>query len=954
MWQETFHRWTRKCLTFQDIELLCSFSGFVDGWRPPAYLVAERNPKAAQEIRSMLLAKYGHFLKAWRTVLDKDNSNVCNWDEFYQAIKNLKYQGDIAGAWLALDEDLSGSITLSEIDKESSAMLMKFKKWAVDQFGSVRAAFKVLDRDKSGELSLPEFRHAVLVNGLACCDDVLLFKCLDCGGHGRLLLHEVNFLDDWEACDDDDDRFGSLDDELETKNSSNTQSRAWTELSGDSMYGYATAAPGPGAYDHLAGFGACARMPTARHTGAATFRSRPESTWLKTPLQSVEPGSFAQDPKDSMTQRRHKPAFRFSDRPRLPKQAGELLTWSWHILGAISTMANGAEGENKMSVPGSLQWATVLHGLQTRLCAASSPDPRLASGDHDAAFLRENFASGRQILLPLAGDGILWLKVAHLWQAWGDNHAAMEGACHTFRAAESIELDRAILAPKMSRWIASMKKAARTKRSVASAHVPDHGSRNDPALQRFGIPDTMVLIAGVKLWAHYEILSQHSGKLREELHTRNLDEHWGRTLVIRPGPSAPRSVQGVKAWLRAIYPPQAYPKLLVHRVFLAFAQAQTTKGIFNHITILASTNRILAFLACAASLRGERERFTSEEDHEAAYKQFRQEFNRSRDDRVSYEERLAHFKRFRAAVAQHNARPDASWSAVVGQFADYTDAEFKALLGHRRTIRAEVKTASSFLQTGPYKTIATTVNWSDKLSSVGHVKEQGTCGSCWAVAAIGALEMHAELELQKEVVLSSNQVKDCSPNVHHCGGDGGCQGSTSELAYDYIAKNGIALDSTYGGDKNVDQHCQPITPYLRIAGLQPLPVNKLQPLMEAVMKGPVVVSIDASGWNSYGGGIFDGCAKDAVVNHAVVAVGYGSSDGKDYWLIRNSWGETWGEKGFIRLLRENSDQGDAGYCGTDHSPKEGVGCDGGPKEIPVCGMCGVLSDSVFPTGLRLA
>lgn len=310
-WQE------KKCITFQDIE-------FLDGWRPPAYLVAERNPKAAQEIRSLLLAKYGHYLKAWRTVLDKDNSNVCNWDEFYQAIRNLKYHGDIAGAWLALDEDLSGSITLSEIDSHSSEMLMKFKKWAVDQYGSVRTAFQVLDRDRSNELSLPEFRHAALVNGLSCCDDVRLFKCLDCGGHGRLLLSDVNFLDDWEANDaEDDDKLCAgmgIDEDLETKNSSNTQSRVWTELPSDSMYGYATIAPGPGAYDHLASFGACSRMPTARHSGATSFRRRPESSWLKTSLQSVEPGGFAQDPKDSATQRRHKPAFRFSDRPRLPKE----------------------------------------------------------------------------------------------------------------------------------------------------------------------------------------------------------------------------------------------------------------------------------------------------------------------------------------------------------------------------------------------------------------------------------------------------------------------------------------------------------------------------------------------------------------------------------------------------------------------------------------------------------
>lgn len=365
--------------------------------------------------------------------------------------------------------------------------------------------------------------------------------------------------------------------------------------------------------------------------------------------------------------------------------------------------------------------------------------------------------------------------------------------------------------------------------------------------------------------------------------------------------------------------------------------------------------RILTLLLPLIS--AEREKQLSQEDDETAYKRFREEHNRtSTGDQLGYEQRLANFRRFRAAVEEHNARPDVSWTAVINRFADYSEAEYRALLGQRRTWRPEVKAGSSFLQTGP-RGEAKTVDWSKTLTSVGNVKEQGGCGSCWAVAAIGALEMHAEMTLRKEIgALSSNQVKDCSSNVHHCGGNGGCQGSTSELAYDYIVKNGVSLEADYGGDKNHDEKCGNIKPYIKIGGFQPLPTNKLQPLMDAVTtKGPVVVSIDASGWNSYGGGVFDTCNRDSVVNHAVVLIGYGHSTehNKDYWYIRNSWGEAWGENGFIRLQRHSSDQGDAGYCGVDHNPKEGTGCDNGPPTIPVCGMCGVLSDSVYPYDLQL-
>mmetsp|Transcript_93160 Transcript_93160/g.221613 ORF Transcript_93160/g.221613 Transcript_93160/m.221613 type:complete len:372 (-) Transcript_93160:150-1265(-) len=368
--------------------------------------------------------------------------------------------------------------------------------------------------------------------------------------------------------------------------------------------------------------------------------------------------------------------------------------------------------------------------------------------------------------------------------------------------------------------------------------------------------------------------------------------------------------------------------------------------------------RIFITLSLAALLRAEREKQMSTEDDETAYKRFRETHNRSTmGDMLSYEQRLSNFRRFRAAVERHNSRADVSWTAVINKFADYTEQEYRALLGQKRTWRGEAKVGSSFLQTGPNRLAARTVDWGQSLGSVAKVKEQGACGSCWAVAAIGALEMHAELSLKKEIgALSSNQVKDCSKNPRHCGGTGGCEGSTSELAYAFMQENGIALDATYVGDKDRDQHCREVQPYLRVGGFQPLPVNKLMPLMDAVStKGPVVVSIDAGGWNYYGGGIYDSCERDAVVNHAVVLIGYGhdSEQNKDYWLIRNSWGESWGEKGFIRLLRHSVDTGDAGYCGIDRKPKEGTGCDGGPREIPVCGMCGVLSDSVMPTGVQL-
>ena len=119
--------------------------------------------------------------------------------------------------------------------------------------------------------------------------------------------------------------------------------------------------------------------------------------------------------------------------------------------------------------------------------------------------------------------------------------------------------------------------------------------------------------------------------------------------------------------------------------------------------------------------------------------------------------------------------------------------------------------------------------------------------------------------------------------------------------------------------------------------------------------GPLSASVAASDWGLYWGGVFDGCDydQDIVVNHAVLLVGYGTDpDEGDYWLIKNSWGTSWGDIlnqedfGYIKLRRRSEPM-----CGTDYSPLDGSGCvDGGVDSVHVCGTCAVLSDNSYPIG----
>eukprot|EP00930_Biecheleria_cincta_P034092 TRINITY_DN23590_c0_g1_i1.p1 TRINITY_DN23590_c0_g1~~TRINITY_DN23590_c0_g1_i1.p1 ORF type:complete len:746 (+),score=128.66 TRINITY_DN23590_c0_g1_i1:120-2357(+) len=293
----------------------CEDLSFVDTWRAPAHLVALPDEEAANQLRKMMKDKYNHCLRAWRTVMDKDNSNTCNWTEFRLALKQLRFQGNAAGAWLALDHDCSGAISLAEVDPEANDILTSFRRWADEEFGGVRAAFKVLDKDKSGELSLREFRHAVQNFGYEG-EAVLLFKSLDCSGQGQLHLHDVSFLDDWELAreKDADDEDSECDNEdaanvgrkfVSGTRGSNEQSSQMT-----SLYGYKTDGPGPGAYEVVSQFGAQSKnAPVVRRGPKWSFTRRPDCSWCGK-LKPVGPTCTDFSP-DRPSHQRRKPAWSF-------------------------------------------------------------------------------------------------------------------------------------------------------------------------------------------------------------------------------------------------------------------------------------------------------------------------------------------------------------------------------------------------------------------------------------------------------------------------------------------------------------------------------------------------------------------------------------------------------------------------------------------------------------------
>jgi len=337
-------------------------------------------------------------------------------------------------------------------------------------------------------------------------------------------------------------------------------------------------------------------------------------------------------------------------------------------------------------------------------------------------------------------------------------------------------------------------------------------------------------------------------------------------------------------------------------------------------------------------------------------------------------------------IQQHNSNANRRWTAGINHLADATEEEFKQLRG-LRVMQADGSTTSQSAPPGLVEVASDDLPdekmWTN-LAAVKAHSDQGACGSCWAVATATTLWANAEAKGHAHE-FSAQELVSCVPNPHKCGGDGGCQGSTVELALNWVMDKGLADTKEtpyYGKDMDCkkdmtglsflshdgDQHgnganynhaklkemiavgfhggVTPASKALSLGGWERLPENEYEPLKKAVATvGPVAVSVGAGPWALYSGGVFDGCGKDAVIDHAVVLIGYGK-EGKDkYWTIKNSWGSYWGEKGTIRLLREENSHS---HCGTDNQPKVGTGCDDSPPSVKVCGQCGILYDNVVP------
>ena len=311
-------------------------------------------------------------------------------------------------------------------------------------------------------------------------------------------------------------------------------------------------------------------------------------------------------------------------------------------------------------------------------------------------------------------------------------------------------------------------------------------------------------------------------------------------------------------------------------------------------------------------------------------------------------------------VIKHN-EGKVSWKETISSTSHLTSKEKKSFLGRSKSVHQAhqpkyLKELPKDFKLEDVSFLPKDVDWRNMPNVVSAVKDQGHCGSCWAFAAAAVLESHVALNTGLLYNLSPQQIAMCAPNPDHCGGTGGCNGATAEIAFDYVAgMSGILEEyqlgyTAYNGQNTpCGFESADTTPVATINGFVKLPENNYTALMNAIAKvGPVAVSVDASNWHSYSSGIFNGCNQEQPdINHAVTLVGYGEDKGQKYWTVRNSWSPSYGELGYIRVLRDDSDESN---CGMDITPQDGNACEGQTEPVKVCGTCGILYDSSYPTG----
>ncbi len=334
---------------------------------------------------------------------------------------------------------------------------------------------------------------------------------------------------------------------------------------------------------------------------------------------------------------------------------------------------------------------------------------------------------------------------------------------------------------------------------------------------------------------------------------------------------------------------------------------------------------ICASVSSQTYLRSGLTMFDSDDDEMYYWKEFvnfQETFGKKYLDTQEMESRFTIFKQNMFHILSHNADSRHTFTMSINKFTDLTSDEFRNYVhGIRKTL--PIKNYGCNIFSSNATNMMGSIDWREK-HAVTSVKDQGQCGSCWTFSATGAIEGAWAISTGDLMDLSEQELVDCANGIHY--GSHGCNGGQMEGAFKYVIENGQCTLNSYPYTSDTTQtegtcQQQKCSHVAHITSCYDVKPNDQISLKEAVSRQPVSVAIEADSFEfqSYSSGVLSSSRCGTNLNHGVLVVGYGTENGQDYWLVKNSWGTDWGDDGYIKILRSFSTN-DPGICGIAMNP----------------------------------
>lgn len=296
------------------------------------------------------------------------------------------------------------------------------------------------------------------------------------------------------------------------------------------------------------------------------------------------------------------------------------------------------------------------------------------------------------------------------------------------------------------------------------------------------------------------------------------------------------------------------------------------------------------------------------------FNNFLQKYSKKYNSFEEFDRRFKIYSKNSEFIEKHNLRNN-DFKLDENQFTDLNHEEYRAHFNWNYKLGQYSCPINHQLEnTDIQRDTPNEIDWRQK-GAVTPVKNQGQCGSCWAFSSTGAIEGSNAIVNGNLVSLSEQQLVDCS----RYDGNNGCNGGIMDDAFEFAMKTGLCSEQNYSY-QGEDGTCKRCPGLIRVDKCYDVPQNNELALKAAVSLQPVSIAIEAdkTAFQFYSHGVFNGtCGTN--LDHGVLLIGYGSENGQDYWLVKNSWGDSWGDHGYIKIARTEMTNSQ-GQCGIAMTP----------------------------------